>query len=62
MEDNTNNETKWKENAETVVYLRDSGMTDWKDLHLDKVLGDAMEALIGAILVDSGFVLDTVQE
>ncbi|KAF9147526.1 hypothetical protein BGX20_006630, partial [Mortierella sp. AD010] len=62
LEDDADSEIKRKEDAKTVVCLRNSGVTDWKGLHLDKVLSDAMEALIGAIFVDSGFVLDAVQE
>ena len=53
---------EWKKDARRVIRLRDSGVTDWKGLGLSKVLGDAMEALIVAIFVDSGFDLETVQE
>ncbi|KAF9997384.1 Dicer-like protein 1 [Entomortierella chlamydospora] len=34
----------------------------WYNLNINKILGDAMEALIGAVFVDGGFVLEPVQE
>ncbi|KAF9367624.1 hypothetical protein BGX21_007203, partial [Mortierella sp. AD011] len=49
LEDDADSEIKWKEDAKTVVHLTNCGVTDWKGLRLDKVLGDTMEALVGAI-------------
>ncbi|KAF9177562.1 hypothetical protein BGZ49_005608, partial [Haplosporangium sp. Z 27] len=39
----------WIEDAEGVVRDRARGITNMENLHLSKVLGDAMEALVGAI-------------
>ncbi|KAG0018503.1 Dicer-2, isoform A [Entomortierella chlamydospora] len=60
LADNIDNDIKWKEDVKRVVYLRNSGITDWKDLNLSKVLGDAMEALVGTTFVDSGLTLGPV--
>ncbi|KAF9344451.1 hypothetical protein BGX26_004352 [Mortierella sp. AD094] len=51
-----------KEDSEDVVHLRETGETDWTDLYLSKTLGDAMEALVGAIFVDAGFALGPIQD
>ncbi|KAF9359998.1 Dicer-like protein 2 [Mortierella sp. AD094] len=53
---------KWKKDAADVVHLRRTGVTDWTKLKLGKTLGDAMEALVGAIFVDAGFDLAPVQD
>ncbi|KAF9354281.1 Dicer-like protein 1 [Mortierella sp. AD094] len=53
---------KWRKDTRDVVPLRETGNTDWTDLHLSKKLGDAMEALVGVIFVDAGFSLGPVQD
>ncbi|KAF9110948.1 Dicer-like protein 1 [Mortierella sp. AM989] len=42
--------------AAKVVSQRENGLTSWRGTHLNKSLGDTMEAMIGAVFVDSGFV------
>ncbi|KAF9182335.1 Dicer-like protein 1 [Haplosporangium sp. Z 27] len=51
----------WIEDAEGVVRDRARGITDMENLHLSKVLGDAVEALVGAIFVDGGMDLEPVR-
>ncbi|KAF8949706.1 Dicer-like protein 1 [Entomortierella lignicola] len=51
----------WIEDAESVVRDRARGVMDMEKLHLNKVLGDAMEALVGAIFVDGGMDLEPVR-
>ncbi|KAF8974863.1 hypothetical protein BGZ46_009650 [Entomortierella lignicola] len=48
----------WIEDAEGVVQDRARGITNMESLHLSKVLGDAMEALVGVIFVDGGIDLE----
>ncbi|KAF9351660.1 Dicer-like protein 1 [Mortierella sp. AD094] len=51
-----------KEEAARAIQFKPSRDTDWLSLDLDKTLGDAMEALIGAVFVDGGFAIEPVQE
>ncbi|KAF9360812.1 hypothetical protein BGX26_007574 [Mortierella sp. AD094] len=48
--------------ASGVAEMRESGEANWSRLGLHKVLGDAMEALVGAIFVDAGFDLRPVED
>ncbi|KAF9353620.1 Dicer-like protein 1 [Mortierella sp. AD094] len=52
----------WMNDADHVIQLRASGDTDFGGLHLDKILGDSMEALVGAVYADSGFSLEEVNK
>ncbi|KAF9995804.1 Endoribonuclease Dicer, partial [Entomortierella chlamydospora] len=51
-----------KNGAARANQFKPSKETGWDGLNLDKVFGDALEALIGAVFVDGEFAMEPVQE